>query len=545
MAVRAAAPLRTGISQKAWASLAVLTLVPLASYLSAHVGVMFVGVLLVGAAGAATILRWPSCGLLAVVVFTSTVLSDSDTLFRVGLGRIKLLPSEAILLLLLARVVRPFVPADTHRKYFTAAGLAFGGLLFVSLSSALASWLFRDEPLFDNLVLARPMALYGLYFAARSILKDTRTFKRLMYALLTIGLLTAIIYDLVVLTSLRGLLAQYPWIEISTSSLEINQTLGDVEAGRVYMPGRALVQLLFFPALVCMLVLPRGAHLGMAIATTLLFGVTIVLIFTRTVWITTLFMVIFLPIFLPHRRRYIITKLMLFVVCAVTFTSALIAFSGLSSRTSSLEVIGNRFLTIFQDNVHDQNAQHRLSEAQEVRERLGDRWDNWIIGAGFRAPLREGMVYEADKGWHTMIVGVWHNGYLSLLKNTGLIGVGFFVLLGIVIMRDAWVASRLRSGDVFVWACSVGFGVSLMRILLNGLTESTFDDYFTVPLIALSCAFLERGVALTRAGNAGPSGSGGQEPGAGRPGPLGTAAAPVGRSGEGGFHRVARPLVAG
>jgi hypothetical protein len=35
----------------------------------------------------------------------------------------------------------------------------------------------------------------------------------------------------------------------------------------------------------------------------------------------------------------------------------------------------------------------------------------------------------------------------------------------------------------------------MIRVMLNGVTESTFADSFTVPLVAVSYAFLERGVA--------------------------------------------------
>ena len=53
--------------------------------------------------------------------------------------------------------------------------------------------------------------------------------------------------------------------------------------------------------------------------------------------------------------------------------------------------------------------------------------------------------------------------------------------------------------DPLILAGGLGFGVSLVRVLMNGLTESTFSDSFTVPLLVISLAFLERAVIEWRA----------------------------------------------
>jgi O-antigen ligase len=121
-----------------------------------------------------------------------------------------------------------------------------------------------------------------------------------------------------------------------------------------------------------------------------------------------------------------------------------------------------------------------------------------LFGVGFNAPIATTLVYEPQvDDFVPQEVFAWHNGYLSLLLNVGLLGLSFFSLIAVRIVAGWARIRRAVPTDLFVWAFSTGVGLSLVRILLNGSTESSFTDSFTVPLLAIGIALLERGVVMT------------------------------------------------
>jgi O-antigen ligase len=453
---------------------------------------------LLGLMLAGAVFVWPMAGLLATVSLTSTIFAYG-ALPRVGSSGASLYLPEILLILLVLWTLRQ--PASGARLLGKpgAADLAIVGLLVASAVSVAASWLLRGESISANLTQARWMAFYALYFIARRLLAEPRAFRRLIYGLFGIGAITAVIFDLLVLTNFRDLVQAYSWFSIDAYDLYVSAALDAVQGARIYMPGRALVQLLFLPALVGLIVSPPGVFRRVSLGLTLLFGLTTILIFTRMVWLTTLVTVFVLALLLSHKHRGDLLKLGGGVIATVLAASLLLSFSNFWSETSPLEAIYQRFGTVFADNVQDQDAQYRIDEATAT---LTKASENWVLGSGFLATVRTVTVYDKNTGNPLLQeVGTGHNGYLSLLLNTGLLGLGFFLTLCWLIVRATWMArTHLPTQDWFTWAMTLGFGLSIVRILMNGVSESTFTDSFTVPLIAVAFALVERGLA----GNAAP-----------------------------------------
>jgi O-antigen ligase len=314
-----------------------------------------------------------------------------------------------------------------------------------------------------------------------------------------LGLATALFYDAAVLTELRGVLGRFPILGVSIEDLYLGQTTASVAGGRVYMPGRALVQLLFFPALLAMLLAADAARTRRYGLISLAFGATIVLIMTRAVWVTTIVVLGVTMLLVDRQRRFRLMQLCMGIVAlALVVVISLRVFS-LSPLNLSPEVFGERFMTVVTDNFDDPTLQYRISEASAVLQRSAQ---NWLTGVGFWAPIGSQLAY--DQNADSIVardVFAWHNGYLSLLLATGLVGLSFFVLLWLAVVRHCYACiqfGKTRLIDPFVVAITLGFGLSLVRILLNGFTESVFTDSFTVPLIAMGAAVLERGVEFQR-----------------------------------------------
>ncbi len=455
-------------------------------------------VLAFGLMGAALVIgtvRWPTLGLLGVLVLTSTAFTYG-ALPRVGTSGAALYAPEALIVLLLAWAASRKPALASGRPI---AGLAIGAILVSTVLSVLVGVLFRGESLQENLTAARYMSLYGLYFVARAVCREPGRLRRLMLWLMAIGVVTAVFYDLLVLTPIKDVLSQYAWLSISVKDLYVGQGVDNISDGRVFMPGRALVQILFFPAVVATFTLPGGWLRRSMILCSILFGFTIVLIYTRAVWVTTLIALGLLIVVADRQQRARMTRLVWLMPVVISALAVILLYHG-STTTSWLDVVSQRFATVFTDNVNDQHLQDRFAEVSAVLDRTAD---NYITGAGFRASVGTQWVFDSSGQLVQTDVYTWHNGYSSLLLNVGLLGLGSFLALAALMIRYAWQVWQVRSADLFVWSCVAGLGLALVRILMNALTESNFTDSFTVPLIAVSIAVLELYVMRDREAVAG------------------------------------------
>lgn len=443
----------------------------------------------------AAVFAWPLAGMLATVTLVSTIFTYG-ALPRVGPSGVSLyLPEIFLLVLLLWTLTRTNEPATAARESgLPLADVAFIGLIASATLSVAISWLVRGESISANLTQARWVVLYALYFITRRLLKDGRAFKRIILALFAIGAVTAVVFDLMVLTNLRDVMSAYSWFAVESHDLYVSATADSIRGARIYMPGRALVQVLLLPALIGMIVGPPGWFRRISFLLTLLFGVTVVLIFTRMVWVTTLISVALLAVLLSQTHRVNLLKIAGWVVATMLLATAVLTVSSFGSAASALDTISQRFGTVFSDNIQDQDAQYRFTEAQATLARVSD---SWLFGSGFLATVQAIPTVDSVTGEPIIEeVGTGHNGYLSLLLNTGVIGLAFFVLLCGLIVRATWAArTRQPSQDWFTWAMTLGFALTLIRILLNGISESTFSDSFTVPLMAVAYALVERGLA--------------------------------------------------
>src|SRR6266498_1013036 len=436
--------------------------------------------------------RWPALWLLGVVALTSTIFQYAE-LPRVGSAGTSLYLPEVLLLIVVGASLYWVLRARPRLATPPLTAMLVAAILIATGLSVLAGAVLYGRPIQEQVSAGRFMALYALYFPARYLLGKRDTYRWLLIGLLALAGLTAVVYDLVVLTPLRDALVAYPWFAATIQNLYVSPTLDAIEAGRVYMPGRALIQVLLFPALVLAVTLSPGSLARRAaIALSVLLVLSVVLIFTRAVWLTTLLAFALLVALAAGRlRRALLQITLVGLVAAILVAVASTVFDE-PGRLSPVEIVWNRFSTIVVDNINDENFAFRVREAQMVIDRVDDRW---ITGSGFGAALGEQWVYDASSGQYGFAsIFAYHNGYLSLLLNAGLLALVPFLTLCAVVLFFVCGRRWREPHDPLVLAGGLGFGVSLVRVLMNGLTESTFSDSFTVPLLVVSLAFLERAV---------------------------------------------------
>jgi O-antigen ligase len=262
-----------------------------------------------------------------------------------------------------------------------------------------------------------------------------------------------------------------------------------VLGGRVYMPGRALVQIIIFPAFLCALTGDNTKFRRASALVAAFLGLTIILIFTRAVWVSTIVTLGILPfVARPAQiQRYFV--LIRNAGLAIILVVSVVQLSGIVLSSGFVTVAQNRFLSIILNNFEDQNVQSRIVEDNLVLRRVSD---NWVTGAGFHTSLGVRSVYDqAAAGPRFIDVYAGHNGYLGLLLDAGILGLGSFSLFIISLLRKIPEIRSRKVEDPYKWAVTLGLWLAMVRLLINGATEANFDDSFTVPLIAICFALLD------------------------------------------------------
>jgi len=109
---------------------------------------------------------------------------------------------------------------------------------------------------------------------------------------------------------------------------------------------------------------------------------------------------------------------------------------------------------------------------------LSEIWQRPLAGAGFAAFWSPDNLYRVE-GLVGFSATSTHNGFLTELLNTGL--VGFAILLAFLFHTMVVVWRRARRGDSLGW---LAFLFLIFYLLLN-LTNSLIQDYFQVPFVIL------------------------------------------------------------
>jgi O-antigen ligase len=130
--------------------------------------------------------------------------------------------------------------------------------------------------------------------------------------------------------------------------------------------------------------------------------------------------------------------------------------------------------------------------------------DRPLLGCGYRQYQRESAHYLGDRSVRMNLERgrgfVQHNGFLSLLTETGLVGLGLFVLILAVLAQMSWRLWRAEEAD---WATRQ-WGLLMLPALFAYVVMAMFHDLALIPMIHTLLFFLA-GVTRCLATRAGAS----------------------------------------
>ena len=116
--------------------------------------------------------------------------------------------------------------------------------------------------------------------------------------------------------------------------------------------------------------------------------------------------------------------------------------------------------------------------------------DRPLLGCGFSQYPKESAAYFSDRSSSLPLEKgrgyIPHNVLLSLLAETGLVGLGLFLMLVSLWGRDAWRLWRLGSAPL--WARQQG--LLFLAVLAVYFTNGTFHDMSVVPMAHMTLFFL-------------------------------------------------------
>jgi len=376
-----------------------------------------------GLLGCLALFVWPHLGLLVAMFFAVDVLFLGELLdIRVLGGGIEL---KDLVFALMCGLI--WVRGSLDRRYRPRVTLMSKGVsLFLVGALVSAVWAqARGVPLLDTLQGLRPLFYYVMFYLVCGALRDRRQERTVLRGLLIIAALAAAVS-----------IAQYvvgPNLVITGGRIEVGAATSG--ATRVVLPGTEFVNIMFLFAVCLAVFAPRGRTRLVYIALAGLFGLAVLLSFSRNLWLAD-FLVLVLLLGLVERRRrgqIVAAALVALIVLAlgVLLLGSLPAAS--SAGASLAEALGNRVTEIMGGNI---------TQLATIDGRLGEvilAWEHIRTSPLLGIGLGAAYYGASDSPWspgsiqrHPYLVRYVHNGYVSIALKMGIpvlcLYLGIFVL---------------------------------------------------------------------------------------------------------------------
>lgn len=427
----------------------------------------------VAALGLVLVIRRPEIALLGVVVATaSIVFEETLPLIPIGVGSLHL-PDFVLLTLLGIIIVRALVEPGFRivASPLNAPLIVFYGATVLSTGFALAQGSVDFNMALREL---RVVTYYLLFFIVTNLVRERKQITTLLHGLFFIGTVVA-----------AAMIAQFlvgDTIHLLPRRVETLGTQGTVYSGvtRILPPGQSLV-LVGFMALTVTLVLDkfRPGNL-LKLVRWALFGLAVVITFNRSFWVGVLLALVILAILIKGRDRHRFMALALTLLFVGTFV-VLVTVDQTDSQigklvSASLARLGTLASgdTLAEDSLQQRYFENDYAVAQIVSHPL--------LGLGMGALYRPFVPPWDHKNFDGR--NYIHNGHLWILMKAGLAGY-----LGLAWLSIAFLVRGFRRWrsipDPELRGAVLGFTLSYLGVLVGSLVAPMFMQWFWTTVIGL------------------------------------------------------------
>jgi len=444
--------------------------------LSARFSPVVVLAVVAGIGIALVVLRRAELGVLLILVATSTVLA-ADNMPRVPIPVGQLLLSDVILLVLLGlAIVHPLL---SRRSEATGTPLDLPFLLFFGMAT-LSTFLAIQRGAVDYLTALTKMRAFTYYltfFIITRLVLQERQIKLLIRGfLLLAGLVSVAMIAQFALGTSIGLLA---------GRVEALRTEGTTYAGitRILPPGQSLVLVGFVTMTFRMLLArPTPGALGRLLWWGLL-AAALILTFNRSFWVvTTITLVMGVLLARGQDRRkatlwilglgFLLAVVLLLVFYDPESEAARLASATLDRLTTL--VSRETFADPFRSSLRWRDFEYKYAIPQILARPITG------IGLGtFYRPYLYGIDWVGFDGR-----SYTHNGHLSILMTTGLVGYLSFLWLSLAFLKRGFQYWH-QVADPLLRATVLAFTLTYLGLFFISVVSSIFMDWFWMPVIGL------------------------------------------------------------
>ena len=438
------------------------------------------------------ITRWPELGVLLVLLYTSTILSEEVLPpLPIGVGSLHL--SDLIVLWLFALLVLRLLLQPQLRFRRTALDVPVALFVGVGIAATLRGVGSGDIAFDAGIRELRGAGYLVLYFVITNLLHTPAQMRRLWGGVMLLAVLTAIA---AILQAVLG-----PSVPIIPGRVEAlsTQGLAVYDVARVIPPGESLLYLLLIVAVLAyasdeqaLRRLRRALVMG-------LLAVGLLLTYRRALWGSAALAVLAaLPLITPIQRARLLRAGLLAATLLALSVAGLLTMAPKSELSRSLQATGTRIASMFDLDSYqrgDSNKQTLEQRFIEIEYALPQVLPPPLIGHGLGAAYRPCLTLDRRD---CVAPSYIHNAYVSVLFKLGLVGAIAFVWIGVGTLRGGFEASaRLRragavpgtaapdpAATVQVLGSTVAFAALLPALLL----EPYIFIWSWTPVIAIMLA---------------------------------------------------------
>lgn len=411
----------------------------------------------------------PEFILIVIVFFTSTVFTLDVMPQPISIGEVGLYLPELLVILLSGRIL---ICALTKRDFGKISSpLTLPMILFFiwTVYSALKPIVLRDASALKVSLVGRDYIFYINYFLTLYILDTEKKVQLVLKSLLAIGMVCAILSVIQYIVGPNTkVIPLYNWA-VGKVTFESDE----YSLARVMPTSISLIYMLFFPVFWMMINNKTKRNFWDKIAV-VIFSLALFVTFSRNVYYS--IMLGFTIIWFIYQGKVKLTffRNVVSIILIVILVSYIPVYLGVMKVTRWWEQIFLRHQEFLTQGGQTETLAWRTIETQTI---LGEIASSPILGKGI------GVCY-----YHPLYddyVAIAHNGYLSLIYQTGLIGLGLMAVIVIVFLRTS-IRTYRRCKSLLYKNVILGLVVGFIALLPAVLVKPVFvQEFYWISLLGI------------------------------------------------------------
>ncbi len=421
-------------------------------------------------------IRYPEFSLLAIIIILCTIIPE-DQIPRINIVK-NFYVSDILVIFLAIFVFYKWLIDPGTKLIFTPLDLPL--LLFVLWAIGTTIYHIIYGGVKEEIAISemRIISYYLTFFLSTNLIRNSEALSRIVKGLLWIATIVALlmIIQFILGTNIRILPGRVEHlITDGTVYSQITRLMDTTGEGLITVAFIVQTTLLFIQKI-------KFTHFVRLFQWAIL-GVGVILTFSRSHWILTLFSLFMLLFFIEAKIRWRILKwfLVLFFLSPIVLLPVLAAPDSAPAHLVNASIERFFSVTNFENYVSGGESTLRWRDFEYVYG-IPQIIKHPVTGLGLGAKYRD-PIYDVDAKEKGLLYYL-HNSHLWIAIKTGLIGYLFFISF---LFFAVWRGFRLYKDvdDLYFRGAVLGFTLAVFSAIWVGLIHAVFMSLFWTPLLGL------------------------------------------------------------